>query len=194
MGVQNGIKNILAGHQMIPVVSFNEGDDPLGLMNHLIDLGISCMEVTLRSDYSMDAIELLNKKKADDFLIGAGTVISSNQIDQLAKMEVDFMVSPAYTPELINAFDSSGIAYLPGVATPRDIVEAIQLGLRHLKFFPANLFGGVAALKTYAQVFPQIEFCPTGGIDEVSSKDYLELKNVFAVGGSWFQKNYQTKR
>lgn len=191
MRSQNNIREILKGHQEIPVVSFKKGDDPFHFMEYLIQSGVGCMEVTLRSDFSMEAIEILQKNKPENFLVGAGTVINKEQITELKKLKIDFLVSPSFTNDLLESMDNSGIAYLPGVATPKDIMEAIENGLGNLKFFPASLFGGIEALEAYGKVFPQVEFCPTGGIDKMSSRNYLKLSNVFAVGGSWFQKTYQ---
>ena len=91
----------------------------------------------------------------------------------------------------MQSLKSSGIPFLPGVATPSEIMAAKEKGLTALKFFPANLFGGIKSLKAYGQVFPDIKFCPTGGITSESSRDYLFLDNVFAIGGSWFQNKFK---
>ncbi len=190
MAIQNNIEELLQGHELIPVVTFQEGDDAVGFMEYLVQQNIKCIEITLRTSAGMKAIELLKKEMSDKVLIGAGTVISTEQIDQLKAIDADFMVSPGLTPKLQEAMHNSGIPYLPGTATPSEIMKAMEMGLNVLKFFPANLFGGINALSAYANIFPSIKFCPTGGINEKTTKEYLELSNVFAVGGSWFQKNY----
>jgi 2-dehydro-3-deoxyphosphogluconate aldolase/(4S)-4-hydroxy-2-oxoglutarate aldolase len=100
-------------------------------------------------------------------------------------MGVDFLVSPGLSPDLAAAFLKSKTPFIPGVATPSDIITAQAYGFDTLKFFPANLFGGLGALKAYGQVFPAVKFCPTGGINDTNYKDFLALNNVIAVGGSW---------
>ena len=97
------------------------------------------------------------------------------------------MVSPGLSSGLASHFEDSGIPFILGVATPSDIINGIQFGWDTFKFFPAHLFGGLNALKTYGQVFPQIKFCPTGGITEDSSQSYLALENVISIGGSWLK-------
>jgi 2-dehydro-3-deoxyphosphogluconate aldolase/(4S)-4-hydroxy-2-oxoglutarate aldolase len=114
-----------------------------------------------------------------------GTVVSVSQIDKAVELGIDFMVSPGLNASLAPAFESSGIAFIPGVVTPSEIIEGLQFGWDTFKFFPANLFGGLAALKAYGQVFPAVKFCPTGGIIEETHPDYLALDNIISVGGSW---------
>ena len=97
------------------------------------------------------------------------------------------MVSPGISMELSTSFENSGIPFIPGVSTPSEIISGLQLGWDTFKFFPAHLFGGLDALKTYGQVFPQVKFCPTGGIKAETYNEYLKLPNVISVGGSWLQ-------
>lgn len=179
------------GHTLVPVVTFTEGDDPIAFMDFLIAQGVKCIEVTLRTPQGIHAIAQLKAHFGDEALIGAGTVTREEHVAQLVDLRADFMVSPGLTADLNKAMMQSGIAYLPGIATPSELMQAAEWGLDALKFFPANLFGGLKGLKAYGQVFPEIQFCPTGGITEETSADYLALDNVFAVGGSWFQKNFQ---
>lgn len=188
---QNNIQSILKGHSLIPVVTFEKGDNPIEFVEYLMKQKVNCIEITLRTDFALDAIKIIKENQAEGFVIGAGTVVQSKQVDQLKELDIDFMVSPAFTNSLIEKMENSGIAYLPGVSTSSDIMQAMELGLSSLKFFPASLFGGVDALKTYHQVFGGVQFCPTGGINKMSSNEYLKLPNVFAVGGSWFQKEYK---
>lgn len=191
---QNRIAEVLKGHSYIPVVTFNEGDDPLNFVEFLIQQKVNCIEVTLRTPFAFEALEKIKKTYEDGFIIGAGTVVELEQVDKLNDLGIDFMVSPGLTESLIKKMSVSNIAFLPGISTPSEIIKARELGLTTLKFFPASIFGGIEALNTYAQVFPDINFCPTGGINKMSSDDYLKLPNVFAVGGSWFQKSYNTNR
>lgn len=192
MSKQNNIRNILNGHSIIPVVTFTENDNPIAFMDYLIQNGIRCIEVTLRTPQGMEAIQRLKDEMGDDILVGAGTVISPGQIMQLKRLKADFIVSPGLTRDLQILMDESSLPYLPGVATPSEIIKAMELGLTTLKFFPANLFGGLSALKTYANLFPDIQFCPTGGVNKESSQEFLVLNNVFAVGGSWLQNEFDT--
>ena len=114
--------------------------------------------------------------------------MSVENINRAAEIGVDFIVSPGMNKDLVMAMGDSTIPFIPGVATPSDIMLAMALDCQFLKFFPANLFGSVAALKTYQQVFPSIMFCPTGGLTESTYSQYLELTNVISVGGSWMLK------
>lgn len=184
------IHDILKDHPLIPVVTFQEKDDPIELMQYLLDRNVSCIEITLRTKCGLGAIEKIKKEYADKVTVGAGTVIHSSQINDLKQIGIDFIVSPGLTNELHKNLSVSGIPYLPGVSTPSEIMKAQSYGLEYLKFFPANLFGGLKAIKTYGGLFPTIKFCPTGGINEETSKEYLKLENVISVGGSWFQKEF----
>lgn len=190
MSTQNNIREQLKDHNVIPVVTFKAGDDPIDLMNYLLDQGISCIEITMRTVEGLKAIEVLKNKMGSKVLVGAGTVTSFDQINKLRNLGTDFLVSPGLTAKLQIFMEESGIPYLPGIATPSEIMRAKEMGLDTLKFFPANLFGGLSTLKTYKSVFPEIVFCPTGGITPSTSPDYLALDNVFAVGGSWLQSDY----
>jgi 2-dehydro-3-deoxyphosphogluconate aldolase/(4S)-4-hydroxy-2-oxoglutarate aldolase len=182
---QNNIREILSGHRMIPVVTFNSTEEAIPLMEKIISKGVKCIEVTLRTACAMEAIQILRNHYGNQILIGAGTVINTEQISSLKKLNVDFLVSPGFSESLLEHLHASGIAYLPGVATPSEMIKALEKNCDTLKFFPANLFGGINALKTYAGLFPQIKFCPTGGISEANHLEFLNLPNVFAVGGSW---------
>lgn len=193
MPIQNNIREVLKGHHKIPVVTFNAGDDPIEFVKFLRAQNIHCIEITLRTSFGLKAIELLKNENIPNFLIGAGTVSSFNQVNQLKKIGTDFIVSPGLSSKLQIFFEESGIPYLPGVATPTEIIHAIEMGLNTLKFFPANLFGGTNALKTYKNIFPEITFCPTGGINKNTSAEFLSLENVFAVGGSWFQSEFNNR-
>lgn len=191
MGTQNNILLTLEGHTQVPVVTFTKGDDPRSFMRYLLNQSVYCIEVTLRTSEGMQAIEILKREFGNEILVGAGTVTNNKQVLALKKIGAHFMVSPGLTPSLKTAMEDSGIPYLPGVATPSEVIHAMEMGLNTLKFFPANLFGDLDALKAYGQVFPEVKFCPTGGITKETSPDYLSLANVFAVGGTWFQKNYK---
>lgn len=185
---QNNIEAILKDHPMIPVVTINSESEIDPMISKLKKMNIFCIEVTLRTDFAFKALQIIKNRYADSISVGVGTVISKEQIDKLVSIGVDFIVSPGLTPVLYNHLLASSIPFIPGVTTPSEIMQAIELGCDKLKFFPANLFGGIKALKTYGNVFPQVKFCPTGGVNELTYEEYLSLKNVISVGGSWMVK------
>lgn len=185
---QNNIQYILNQHAIIPVVTVNDINEIEPKINSLLNRNIKCIEVTLRTKVAFESIEFIKKNYGNKICVGVGTVINIEQIHRLEKIGVDFIVSPAITKELTNELVASKIPFIPGISTPSDIVLGLSMGLRFFKFFPANLFGGISALKTYQYVFPNVIFCPTGGINEDSYLEYLELENVLSVGGSWMMK------
>lgn len=189
--MQGNIIEILSQNQQVPVVTFTKGDDPAAFMDYLIGRGVNCIEVTLRTPEGMEAIRSLKKSHVNKAAIGAGTVTNSEQIAQLKAAGADFLVSPGTTPSLVSDMVDSKIPFIPGVATPSEVMHAREMGLSALKFFPANLYGGIEALKNFGNLFPDVRFCPTGGISANTAQEYLALKNVIAVGGSWFQKEFK---
>jgi 2-dehydro-3-deoxyphosphogluconate aldolase/(4S)-4-hydroxy-2-oxoglutarate aldolase len=182
---QNDIRTLLSQHPTIPVVTFNSIDEVVPKIEGLIAKGIFCIEITLRTPVAYDCIALAKKLYGDRCAIGMGTVVKVEQIEKAIELGIDFMVSPGLNASLAPHFEQSKIAFIPGVATPSEIIEGIQFGWDTYKFFPANLFGGLGALKAYGQVFPNIQFCPTGGITEETYPEYLALPNIISVGGSW---------
>lgn len=190
MKIQNNIAEVMNSHPLVPVITFQKGDNPSEMMNFLVNQGVKCIEITLRTPEGMKAIKQLKNEFQNDILIGAGTVTNEKQIAELKRIKADFMVSPGLTARLNDLMNDSGLPYLPGVATPSEVMKAREMGLNTLKFFPANLFGGISTLKMFGNLFPDVSFCPTGGIKKETSKEFLALNNVFAVGGSWFQAEY----
>jgi 2-dehydro-3-deoxyphosphogluconate aldolase / (4S)-4-hydroxy-2-oxoglutarate aldolase len=183
--IQNGILAILEANTLIPVVTFKRMEEVDEMAQKLIAKEIKCIEVTLRSEIAMDAIRFLKEKYGHQLKVGAGTVVNQKQVDELCAAKIDFIVSPGSSATLIHALLKTDVPFITGVVTPSDILQGLELGCTVFKFFPANLFGGAAALKTYGQVFPQVKFCPTGGINADTKQDYLQLANVVSVGGSW---------
>ena len=184
----NNILSVLENHPLIPVVTFQEMDEIEPIIEKLLEKNINCIEVTLRTSVAMEAIQRIKRTFSSELTIGAGTVTSQNQIVKLKDINVDFVVSPGTTHELLTKLIESELPFITGVSTPSEILLGVQQNCRVFKFFPANLFGGTAALKAYAQIFPDVLFCPTGGISEETYKDYLSLPNVVSVGGSWMLK------
>ena len=182
---QNNIRKVLSKHTVIPVVNFNDINDVGNTIDKLLKRDIHCIEITLRTPLAFECVALAKKMNIPNFDIGIGTVISKEQIIQAKDLGVSFMVSPGINEKLAPHFEESKIAFIPGIATPSEIILGKQLNWDTFKFFTAHLFGGLKSLKTYGQVFPDVKFCPTGGINEDSHEDYLSLQNVISVGGSW---------
>jgi 2-dehydro-3-deoxyphosphogluconate aldolase/(4S)-4-hydroxy-2-oxoglutarate aldolase len=186
---QNGIRNLLLDNPVVPVVKIQSLEEVEPLVTALQDNNINCIEITLRTDCAVEAIKLAKACSNDNFSVGAGTVVNTKQLAELVDAGVDFIVLPGLQQELVSALQDIDIPFLPGVVTPSEMMEALRLGWDTLKFFPANIAGGLGALKTYGQVFSQIKFCPTGGITKENYPEYLDLDNVISVGGSWIQKD-----
>ena len=186
--IQNNIREILEANPVIPVVTFNDLNEVEPTIKMLVEREINCIEITLRTDVAYDAIAMAKKVAPSGFKVGMGTVINLSQVQKAQDLLVDFMVSPGVSRSLSSSLERSGIPFVPGVSTPSEVIKGINLGWNTLKFFPANLFGGVGAMKAYGQLFPDVKFCPTGGVNEETYQDYLALDNVIAVGGSWMTK------
>jgi 2-dehydro-3-deoxyphosphogluconate aldolase/(4S)-4-hydroxy-2-oxoglutarate aldolase len=185
MNYQNGIEAILAANSRIPVVTFSSSAQVASVLEQLEAASVSCIEITLRTAAAWEAIEHCKKIANADFKVGVGTLVNVEQVERCKSLGVDFLVSPGSSDSLIDAMQSSGIPFLPGVMTPTEIISALEKECNYLKLFPYNLAGGINALKTYASVFPQVKFCPTGGLNADNHHEVLALKNVVSVGGSW---------
>lgn len=169
----------------MPVATISDMSQIDPLLKKLQAQGISCIEVTLRTDVALDAIQELKRLNIPDFKVGVGTLVDVTQLNVVDRLGVDFIVSPGLERKLATAVLLSGIPYLPGVVTPSEVMKGLNLGLNTFKLFPASIVGGLALLKNYAALFPEIKFCPTGGINEENHQEYLALPNVISVGGSW---------
>ncbi|MFK8046592.1 MAG: bifunctional 4-hydroxy-2-oxoglutarate aldolase/2-dehydro-3-deoxy-phosphogluconate aldolase [Crocinitomicaceae bacterium] len=184
----NNIEAVLNEHPLVPVVTINNANEIDGIISKLKSKNIHCIEVTLRTDFALQALEIIKAEYANEISLGVGTVIAKKQVDQLQKIGVDFIVNPGMSQSLCKHQQEAGIPFIPGISTPSEIIKGLEVGCDVLKFFPANLFGGIKAVKTYGNVFPQVKFCPTGGVNEDTFQDYLDLPNVISVGGSWMMK------
>jgi len=169
---------------VIPVVVIDDLDHAVPLASALVRGGLPAIEVTLRTAAALAAIERI-AVAVPGAVVGAGTVTTAQQVDEALAAGARFLVSPGATPNLLDALQASGVPFLPGTATASDIVALIERGITHAKLFPAEVVGGVKALKAFAGPFPQMRFCPTGGINAANAPDYLALPNVACVGGSW---------
>lgn len=188
MNTQFNIEDVLSGSPLIPVVTINALSEVDTVYEQLKSQGISCIEITLRTAVSWEAIRLFKERYGNEFSVGVGTILSIRDIERCQEVKVDFLVSPGTSDTMIAALNTCGIPFLPGVATPSEIIRGLEAGWKCFKFFPADLFGGIKALKTYGSVFSEAKFCPTGGINESNYKDFLALENVMSVGGSWLLK------
>lgn len=181
---QKTVKELLNGQEVVPVVVIENQQQAVGLAQALLHGGISSIEITLRHEYALRAIEDV-KNRFPDMLVIAGTVNTPEDMNNVINAGVDAVVSPGTVTELLDIARRHQVPYLPGVATPSEIMTAINAGLSECKLFPASIVGGISALKAYAGPFQGVSFCPTGGIGANDYRDYLSLPNVMCVGGSW---------
>ena len=178
------IGGFLGVSPVIPVVTVTDAGQAVPLARALVRGGIRVIEVTLRTPVALDAIRAI-ASHVPEILLGAGTVLGARDLENAARAGAAFAISPGATPAVLLAAKSGPIPFLPGVATPSDIMLALEFGFDHLKVFPSSVFGGVEALNALRGPFPGIRLCPTGGITIESAPRFLALANVCCVGGSW---------
>ncbi|WP_030678940.1 bifunctional 4-hydroxy-2-oxoglutarate aldolase/2-dehydro-3-deoxy-phosphogluconate aldolase [Streptomyces sp. NRRL B-1347] len=169
---------------VIPVVVVDTVDAAVPLARALVAGGLPAIEVTLRTPVALDAIRAI-AAEVPDAVVGAGTVLSAEHVEDAVDAGARFLVSPGWTDSLLAAMRGAGVPFLPGVSTTSEVVALLERGVREMKFFPAEAAGGTAYLKSLAGPLPQARFCPTGGVSVTSAPAYLELANVGCVGGSW---------
>jgi 2-dehydro-3-deoxyphosphogluconate aldolase/(4S)-4-hydroxy-2-oxoglutarate aldolase len=175
---------LFRGTSVIPVLSIERESDAVPLARALYEGGLRVIEVTFRTGAAPAAIAAIGRE-LPQIAVGAGTLLRAGDVAAAVEAGARFLVSPGTTPELAGAALATELPYLPGVATPSEIMAARALGVCVMKLFPAEAMGGIALLRALAPVFPGIAFCPTGGIDERTAEHYLALGNVPMVGGSW---------
>jgi len=176
--------DIFRGVAVVPVLTIARAADAAPLAATLLRGGLRVIEVTLRTPEALAAIREI-RRRVPDAIVGAGTVLTGADVTRASEAGARFLVSPGLTPELAGAGRAGDLPYLPGAATPSEVMLARELGFSLLKFFPASALGGVEVMRAYAAVFAGIAFCPTGGITPESAAQYLALVNVPLVGGSW---------
>lgn len=169
---------------VVPVVVIEDVFDAVPLARALVAGGLPAIEVTLRTPAAAAAIREI-AAEVPDAVVGAGTVITPDQVDASVAAGARFLVSPGWTDVLLGAMRASGVPFLPGVSTTSEVVALLERGVREMKFFPAEAAGGTAYLKSLNGPLPQARFCPTGGIGPATAPSYLSLPNVACVGGSW---------
>lgn len=173
--------------KLVPVVILNKLEDALPNVTALIRGGLPVAEITFRTECAADAIKLLSEK-APQILLGAGTVINAKQCREALDCGAKFIVSPGLSEAVADVCKENGVLYIPGVATPTEIMKAIDLDLHIVKFFPASNYGGLKAIKAISAAFPSVRFTPTGGINEDNLVEYLSFDKIIACGGSWMMK------
>lgn len=172
----------------IPVVVIKEIDEIDRILPALKNDGINCAEITFRTACAEKAIELAIKKYPE-MVIGAGTIINKQQCKKALRAGAKFIVSPGLVVAVAKLCKKKNIPYYPGCVTPTEIIQALELGITVVKFFPANVYGGIKAMKALSAPFKQIKFIPTGGIDNSNIDEYLNWDKIYAVGGSFFVKD-----
>ena len=170
--------------KIIPVVVLEDAADAKALADALCKGGISCAEVTFRTAAAKEAIKIMTESHPEMF-VGAGTVLTTEQVDEAVEAGAKFIVSPGLNPEVVEYCKKINVAIIPGVMTPSEIEKAISLGLDVVKFFPAEAAGGIKMIKAMSAPYGSIRFMPTGGINALNITDYLSFNKVIACGGSW---------
>lgn len=169
---------------VMPVLAIERIEDALPLGRILVAAGLPVLEVTLRTACAVEAIARL-ARELPQAVVGAGTVLCAADLESVARAGAAFAIAPGATQALYEAADRAPIPFIPAVATASEIMHGLDRGHRRFKFFPAVPAGGIAALKAFGGPFPQVRFCPTGGIDAAAAPAFLTLSNVGTVGGSW---------
>ncbi len=175
---------VFAQGPVVPVMVIKDLDRAVDLARALVAGGIRGLEITLRSAVAVAAIREI-AQAVPEAVVGAGTVTSVEELATVSEAGAVFAISPGLTPELLDGANQGDIGLIPGIATVSELMTGLQRGYDHFKFFPAEAAGGISMLKAIAGPFPQVTFCPTGGISLGNYRDYLALGNVACVGGSW---------
>ena len=169
---------------VVPVVVIENAADAVPAARALLAGGVDVMEITFRTDAAAESIRAV-AQECPEMLVGAGTVLTLEQCRLAVSLGAKFIVSAGLDEEVVRWCVENGVPVLPGVATPTEIMAAMRLGLRVVKFFPANVYGGLSAMKALSAPFGGIKFMPTGGINAQNLKEYLSAPFIHAVGGSW---------
>lgn len=177
-------RDILSAGAVIPVIAIDDPHTAVDLAHALVEGGIPTLEITLRTEHGLKAIERI-AREVKGAIVGAGTVINGEQLKAVEQAGATFAISPGLNPLFARAAADSGIPVIPGIATPGELMLALEHGIDTCKLFPAEVVGGIAMLKALYGPFPQVKFCPTGGISKDTAPAYLQLPNVLCVGGSW---------
>ena len=175
------------GYGVVPVVVLEDVKDALPLAAALVEGGLPCAEVTFRTEAAEESIRLMSEKYPE-MLVGAGTVLTIEQVDRAVAAGAKFIVSPGFDPEIVDYCLEKKIPVFPGCITPSEVAQAVKRGLQVVKFFPAEQAGGVAMIKAMAAPYTMVKFMPTGGISAKNLADYLSFGKILCCGGSWMVK------
>jgi 2-dehydro-3-deoxyphosphogluconate aldolase / (4S)-4-hydroxy-2-oxoglutarate aldolase len=186
------IADFLKLSPVMPVVTLHDAADAVPVAQALVRGGIRVIEITMRTQAALGAMRAV-ADAVPEMVVGAGTVLNRADLDACIAAGAAFAISPGATAELLAAGKQSPVPYLPAVGTASEIMAGLSAGYTHFKLFPATVVGGVSALKAFAGPFPDIRFCPTGGISESSAPEFLALPNVLCVGGSWIASDARIK-
>ena len=179
-------------YAVVPVVVLDDADDAAPLAEALIKGGLPCAEVTFRTEAAEESIRIMNKKYPD-MLVGAGTVLTTEQVDRAVAAGAKFIVSPGFDPEIVDYCMEKNIPVFPGCVSPSEVAQAVKRGLKVVKFFPAEQAGGLDMLKAMAAPYTMLKFMPTGGINTKNLKEYLGFSKILCCGGSWMVKGDMIK-
>jgi len=175
---------LLNAARVIPVLTIERREDAVPLARALVAGGVIMLEVTLRTPVAIEAAKAIIAE-VPEAIVGIGTILNPNDLARAQALGAKFGISPGVTPDLLKAAAASGLPFAPGIATSSELMQALAHGFDLVKFFPAEQSGGIKALRALAGPFPDMRFCPTGGIGEANAASWLAEPNVVAVGGSW---------
>lgn len=174
-------------HKLVPVVVLKNQQDAETQLSALVEGGLPVAEITFRTEYAPEGIKYCCKN-FPQIICGAGTVINAQQAQQAIDCGAKFIVSPGFSQQVCNLCAKLNVPYLPGCVTPTEIMQALDNGITTVKFFPANVYGGLAAIKALAGPFTKLTFVPTGGVNADNLAEYLAFDKIVAIGGSWMLK------
>ena len=183
----NDVIKALGEYGIVPVVVLNDAKDAEPLAKALCEGGLKCAEVTFRTAAAEESIKIM-AEKFPDMLVGAGTVLTTEQVDRAVAAGAKFIVSPGLNPKVVKYCVEKGIPVCPGTCTPSEMAQAMDLGLDVVKFFPAEPSGGVKFIKAVAAPYTMLKFMPTGGVNATNVRDYLAYDKILCCGGSWMVK------
>ncbi len=181
------MESILEQFGVVPVVVLKDVKDAIPLADALVRGGLPCAEVTFRTDAAEESIRLMSEKYPE-MLVGAGTVLTIEQVDRAVNAGAKFIVSPGFDPEIVDYCLEKDIPVFPGCITPSEVAQGVKRGLKVVKFFPAEQAGGVDMIKAMGAPYGMVKFMPTGGINAKNLESYLSCKNIICCGGSWMVK------
>lgn len=181
------VSEIIQKIGIVPIVVIHDTKDAAPLAKALMDGGLPCAEVTFRTEAAEESIRIMTTEYPD-MLVGAGTVLTKDQVDRAVKAGAKFIVCPGFDPEVVDYCLLKKISVYPGCVTPSDVAQAVKRGIKVVKFFPAEQYGGVSTIKALAAPYAGIKFMPTGGIHAKNLENYLSFDKIIACGGSWMVK------